>query len=139
MVSDHQAFLALNGLLVGRKFSAMEVMLVRSCGHVMSRRVSESFCCSDFKVKVLQHCFRSESLDSILLQVLVATDGGVLPVTNFLIYDRACSLVYYMAGLIQSHRQKVLQTRGDHGRTCGKFIVVHHYFSNLCPPSHRGH
>ena len=78
-----------------RRHTKCAVYLSKSCGFVMSHRL----------------CFRAESLTNVLLQVLIATDGGRLGVPCFLYYDSACSLLYFLAGILVTKHLSRIQLR----------------------------
>ena len=65
-----------------KKFTCCDVYYTRSCGFVLSRRLA----------------YRSESLETVLVQLLIATCDGRIDVPSFCYYDRACAFMYYLAG-----------------------------------------
>ena len=77
-----------------KEFTLCDIYLTLACGYIVSRRLA----------------YRSEGLQTVLLQLLIATDGGKGNVPNYLFYGKACALLYYLAGLIL--QEEVVLTTG---------------------------
>ena len=78
----------------GRQYSSMEVYIVKSCGHLVAR----------------SHMFRAETLDAVLMLLLVATNGGVRGVATHAYYDRACALYYHIGDIVLNRPNFVLRS-----------------------------